>query len=309
MALPPKHKKRLIQGIAAYVLAVAAVAGWVYLHAGETVKSWEGRHPQTSAALAKASTETETDSSAVAPVADNAPAITVILTNAGMSADNTARAMEELPPQVALAFSPYPSATKMLIKKAQQENRNTLILVPMEPAAYPKDDPGPKSLLTRLSVEENQKSLNWALAQGSGAIGAMNYMGSRFLTDDKNLLPVFAAIKSKNLFFIEDSTLPTMGTAMAAAAANMPYMAADISLDDTPNETAIRQQLIELERRAAEKGFAVGIMHPYPVSISTIRAWASTLDNRGIRLVTLTDMMKLSAEHEQKQRSGQADTP
>lgn len=307
MALPAQHKKRLIQGIAAYVLAVAAVGGWVFLKAPHAVEEWDSQVPKISAPVIAVSAKPETDSPSVAE--DGAPTVSIILADAGMSVQATAQALQDLPKAVAFAFSPYPTPAQALLKKAQEDKRDTLILLPMEPAAYPKDDPGPRALLTRLGEAENKKALNWVLARGAGTVGVMNYMGSRFLTDGKSLLPVFSALKSKNLFFIEDSALPAMSTAMAAEQVNMTYVAADISLDSTPSEQSIRQQLIELEKRASEKGFALGVAHPYPVTINTLKSWASTLDNRGIRLVTLTEMIKNSAEHEQQSADGKPVTP
>lgn len=307
MALPVQHKKRLIQGIAAYVLAVAAVGGWIFLKAPHTVEEWDSHVPKISAPVIAASIEPETPTLA-APV-DGTPTITIVMTDAGMSTQATTQALQDLPKSVAFAFSPYPNAAQALMKKAQEDKRETLILLPMEPGTYPKEDPGPKALLTRLGEAENKQTLNWVLARGTNTVGVMNYMGSRFLTDDKTLLPVFAAIKSKKLFFIEDSALPAMSTAMAAQQVNMTYVAADITLDSTPSEQSIRQQLIELEKRASEKGFALGVAHPYPVTINTLKSWASTLDNRGIRLVTLTEMIKNSAEHEQQPPDGKPITP
>lgn len=307
MALPAQHKKRLIQGIAAYVLAVAAVGGWVFLKAPHAVEEWDSHVPKISAPVIAVAAKPETDPTVAA--GDDSPTISIILTDAGMSAQATTQALQDLPKAIAFAFSPYPNPAQALLKKAQEDKRDTLILLPMEPGAYPKDDPGPKALLTRLGEAENKKTLNWVLARGASTIGVMNYMGSRFLTDDKSLLPVFSTLKSKNLFFIEDSALPAMSTAMAAEQVNMTYVAADISLDSTPSEQAIRQQLIELEKRASEKGFALGVAHPYPVTINTLKSWASTLDNRGIRLVTLTEMIKNSAEHEQQPADGKPITP
>lgn len=307
MALSPQHRKRLIQGVAAYVLVVAATGAWLYFNAAHTLENLQHRTPSVSVDIARAES-TESNASAEA-LPETAPSISIIFTNAGMSASVTKNALEALPKQVAFAFSPYPAETAELMKSAQEDKRDTLILIPMEPASYPKEDPGPKALLTRLSEQENQKSLNSLLARAEGTVGAINYMGSRFLSDEKSMTPVFTGLKAKNLFFIEDSALPTAATAMAAQQADIGYMAADFAIDDKPSEQNIRQNLIELERRATEKGRAIGIMHPYPVSISTLQSWASTLDNRGIRLVPLSDMIKLSAEHDQNQTTGEPGQP
>lgn len=302
MALSPQHKKRLIQGVAAYAALVAATGAWIYFNAAHTLHDLAERTPSVTVNISRADAEDDDDQAALPA---NAPTISIVFTNAGMSREVTTRALEELPAQVAFAFSPYPQATEELMKKAQDDKRDTLLLIPMEPGSYPKDDPGPKALLTRLSEQENRKALNALLARGTGTVGVVNYMGSRFLSDSKSMPPVFAALKGKNLFFIEDSALPSANTALAADQTGIDYKAADLSIDDNPTEAAIRQSLIELEKRASEKGYAIGMMHPYPVSISTLQSWAGTLDNRGIRLVTLSDMMKLSAEHEQDKTTGE----
>lgn len=336
-ALPPKHKKRLFQGIAAYCLMVVAAAAWVGLHAGETVKDWENRTPRITASLhgeggsdaalveeishptteeiaapsETTATETappagvetapaETPPAAAAPVRRQQARIAIIMSDVGLSVPMTDRAINDLPSQMALAFSPYSQNLENWLKKAEIGQHETILLIPMEPAAYPKDDPGPKALLTRLSEDDNMKNLEWILARpGKGkVIGTMNFMGSRFLSDNKNLMPVFAELQSKKVFFVENAAPAAAQSKDAAAPTYIPYIATDVNIDISAADGDIRQQLLALEKIALDRGYAVGVAHPYPVTLNTLISWSESLSSRGIKLVPVTTILRDMAAHE-----------
>lgn len=313
--LPPPHRKRTVQGAVAYAALIAVLVLWVGMGAEKTLKDWNGKIPQASAPIvniAPAAVKTGDGGVQLLPQGQTRGYVSVVLTNAGLSASMTERALNELPAEIALAFSPYGADTGNWLKKAALGKRESLLLVPMEPATYPKDDPGPKALLTRLSTDENAKNLEWIFGRGGEFTGAMNFMGSRLLGEEKNMRQIFEALRKKNAFFMENPAVPGDPQAfLSAREAGIPYVSADIAIDTKGTETSIRQQLLSLEKLAEVRGYAVGVAQPYPVTLSALKNWAASLDNRGIQLVALTTLLQTAHPHEQTENTGagEPDTP
>ena len=60
----------------------------------------------------------------------------------------------------------------------------------MEPFDYPDNDPGPQTLLTSLSAEQNLDRLHWLMSRFQGYVGIANFMGARFTATEQALAPV-----------------------------------------------------------------------------------------------------------------------
>lgn len=322
--LSPLYKKRLLQGVLAYVLIVALTGLWLWVKADSTRTHWNNRIPQANAPVQSADPQATVEQAVTmpenppqmavtaTPVNGTQPAIALILTNAGISKNTTTQALNDLPTQVGIAFSPYTdiAALEGFTQQAAAQKRDSLLLIPMEPISYPKDDPGPKALLSRASLKDNARNIEWLLSRTGNIKGSMNYMGSRFLTDSNNLRPLFNALNKNDLLFIENAGGQSRRLAETTARiSKTPYIATDIILDTTISEHAIQQQLVALEKIAADRGHALGIIHPYPVSLATVNRWSDTLARRGFRLITPTALWQESTQNEQNRQNGDNTNP
>lgn len=314
---PPEHKRSFKRALLCYAVTVALAAGWIWYRADSATALWQQRVPHASAdirtvyvtKITEDATSFSNDNTIPAPGGGEGY-ISIIMTNAGISEHATARAIEDLPPAVALAFSPYAPKLDDWIHKADDAHRESLILLPMEPSTYPKDDPGPQALLARLGEKDNNVRLDWALDKAGDSIGAMNFMGSGFLTDDRNTRPVFDELRKRGVLFIEKPTPAGVGvSANTAQAAGLPYLAADMNIDANATELAIKQKLLDLETLAHKRGYAVGIAQPYPVTFDILKDWAESLDRRGIKLVPVKAVLKAKVQHDKaaspEQQQGQ----
>lgn len=302
---PPEHKRSFFRALALYCVVLLLCAGWIGWNYTDSVRKWNARVPQ---AVAPVTTiyETPQITEASPEFQGTAPPpgagegyISIIMTDAGLSDAATARAIDDLPAPVALAFSPYAPKLDAWLKKAATAQRESLILLPMEPESYPKDDPGPQALLARLPEKENRRNLDWIMTRSEGTLGAMNFMGSAFLADDRAAAPVFKALKARGAMFVEDPVAPATALGQdTAKEAGLSYLAADLRIDATATELAVKQQLLNLENIAYKRGYAVGIAQPYPLTFNILKDWAQSLDRRGIRLVPLTAIWQTKVQHE-----------
>lgn len=297
-SFPPEHKKRFYQGLGGYALVCAFVAAWIGLNAKDTVKDWQSRKPSASAVIRKLELPPQLiDPSSLSfertvAVSDGRVYVAIIMSGLGLSTAITERALNELPKEATLAFSPYAAELRPWLQKAAGMERETLILMPMESATYPQEDPGPRAMSSRLSDKDNNDNLHWILNQGQGTIGVINFMGSRFLMDKKRLSPVFDTLRKNGSMFIETLAAEKSAARAIAGQAGLRYLAVDLKIDNDPTEKSIRQQLASLEKRAQERGYAIGIAEPYPLTITTLRSWSATLGKRGITLAPLATVWK-----------------
>ena len=72
-------------------------------------------------------------------------------------------------------------------------------LLPLEPLNYPQHDPGPYTLLTTLSEQENLARMESVMASAQGYVGLVGEFGSRFTTRSTTMLPVLEQVKRRGL--------------------------------------------------------------------------------------------------------------
>jgi polysaccharide deacetylase 2 family uncharacterized protein YibQ len=217
-----------------------------------------------------------------------APRISLIVSGLGVSASATADAIAKLPGAVTLGFVPYATNAAALVGRARNAGHEVLLQVPMEPFDYPDNDPGPQTLLTSLTPQQNIDRLYWLMSRFQGYVGLSNTMGARFTASEPSFGPILREIAKRGLIFVDDGANPRSLAGRIAGANNLPYVQADVILDSVPTPADIDRALGRLEMAARERGSAVGIASALPVSIDHIAKWAKAAESRGLLLVPVT---------------------
>jgi len=219
------------------------------------------------------------------------PVVAIVIGGLGVGAAKTTDAIMKLPPAVTLAFTPYGADPGKLAERARARRHEIFLQIPMEPYDFPDNDPGPQTLLTSLSTDQNMDRLYWHLSRMQGYAGITNFMGARFIATEPAMQPIIREAAKRGLGFFDDGSSPRSIASQAAGSAAMPFGKGDIAIDVVPTATEIDRALNKLESAARERGAAVGIASALPVSIERISAWTKTLGDRGILLVPLTTAM------------------
>jgi hypothetical protein len=222
------------------------------------------------------------------PGRPDAPRIAIIIGGLGVSASATADAITKLPGAVTLAFMPYGSDVAALAARARAQSHEVLLQVPMEPFDYPDNDPGPQTLLSSLTPQQNTDRLYWVMSRFEGYVGIENAMGARFTASEQALGPVLHEVAKRGLIFVDDASNPRSFAGRIANANNLPFAKADVAIDAVPTPAEIDHALGRLEMTAREHNVAVGISSALPVAIDHIAQWASALAGRGFLLVPIT---------------------
>jgi uncharacterized protein len=168
------------------------------------------------------------------PNKKDSPLIAVVVGGLGISASGTADALAKLPASVTFALAPYGADLEKLAERARSEQHELLLQVPMEPFDYPDNDPGPQTLLTSLTSEQNLDRLHWLMSRFQGYVGLISYMGARFTASGQGLTPVLRDAAQRGLVYVDDGSSPRSTAGQLAGSHNLPFVKTDIVLDTVP---------------------------------------------------------------------------
>nr|WP_316650920.1 divergent polysaccharide deacetylase family protein [uncultured Gellertiella sp.] len=211
--------------------------------------------------------------------------VAIVVGGLGLSQTGTQAAIRQLPEEVTLAFASSGNSLQRWMQEARRSGHEILLQVPFEPFDYPDNDPGADTLLTSLSAEKNLASLHKAMGKITNYTGIMNYLGGRYLSDQKAMDPVMKDIAARGLLFLDDGTSAQSLGPRYGKALNMPYSVADVQLDQQVDEKAILGKLDELERIARRNGSAIGVASAFDESVAAISQWSEEATMRGIEIV------------------------
>ncbi|HEX4409355.1 MAG TPA: divergent polysaccharide deacetylase family protein [Xanthobacteraceae bacterium] len=222
------------------------------------------------------------------PGRPDAPRISLIVGGLGVSTNLTSDAIAKLPGAVTLGFVPYGTDIAALVARARKANHEVLLQVPMEPFDYPENDPGPQTLLTTLTAQQNIDRLYTLMSRFQGYVGLTSMMGARFTASEPAFGPILRETGKRGMIFVDDGSNPRSVASRVASANNLPFVHADVTIDAVPTPDEIDRALGRLEALARERGIAVGMTSALPVSIDHVAKWAKAAEARGLLLVPVT---------------------
>lgn len=218
--------------------------------------------------------------------ASGRPRVAVIIGGLGLNPELTRQAVETLPPQVTLAFSPYSPNLQEWINRARERGHEVLLEVPMEPEDFPENDPGPHTLRARAQPAETVRRLEWILGRAAGYFGVTNRMGDRFVRSPEGMSAVMGALRNRGVAFIDS------GIARGSGGGDL-RASADHVLDEVLTPAAIDEFLLRVEASALQKGQGVGVTQAYPLSLRQVASWAAQVEGRGYQLAPASALARI----------------
>jgi polysaccharide deacetylase 2 family uncharacterized protein YibQ len=221
---------------------------------------------------------------------DPHPRVAILLAGIGMSELESDDAIRVTPAAVSLVVSPYAFRPEKLLAAVRAAGHEYLLSVPMEPQAYPFDDPGRYALMTGSTPELNANHLEWVLSRFAGYVGATGALngarGERFANTPGQFGTMLGELASRGLLYVD----PRPG---ASPLARVTSRAVDIVIDEPAVRTEIETKLARLEEIARTRGSAIGLAGvPRPVTIDRIPAWATSLPSRGLTLAPVSALVQ-----------------
>ncbi|MFV3131984.1 divergent polysaccharide deacetylase family protein [Niveispirillum sp. KHB5.9] len=233
------------------------------------------------------------------PQDDKRPRIAIVVTGVGQADAATHEAIDRLPGAVSFAFTPTGDNLQAKVDEARAKGHEVLLSVPMQPRGYPANDPGPNTLLSNLSDEENARRLEASLAAFTGYVGVTSKTdsGTDFLTQRESLRGVLLQVERRGLVYLDLWQVSGSKAAAVAKELSLPRAISDLQIDRIPSGIGIDAQLAQLERLAQANGVAVGFAEvTNPVSLERLSAWSAGLRDRGIVLAPVTAVVNRQAD-------------
>lgn len=218
------------------------------------------------------------------------PRVALVVGGIGLNMVLTEQAIARLPPGVTLAINPYAPRPAAIIDRARSRGMEFLMALPLEPAGFPMNDPGPQALLSSLTPAQNEDRLHWVLSRFHGYVGAIGALGAqrgeRFAALSAPYLAMQDNLRRRGLLYVE-----------ARPGARGPERAwgraVDLLVDEPGNRADIDASLRQLEGLARARGTAVGLAGEItPVVIERLVGWAESLEARGIVLVPVSSIIR-----------------
>lgn len=188
-----------------------------------------------------------------------------------------------------LPDAPYAKESAERIVKAGHE---LILHLPMEPLG---EEPGylsDKTLLTSMSDEQIRKTLLEFLDILPAVRGVNNHMGSKFTTNERAMKAVLEVIKSRGLFFVDSRTNPNSVAFRLAESSGLKAFASNGFLDNFRSKEKIEEHFDALMLTAITGGRALGIGHPYTITLEVLVQRLPLLPQKGIELVPVSKLME-----------------
>lgn len=221
----------------------------------------------------------------LAAATDAAARVAIIVEGLGLSQSATEAAIETLPPNVTLAFSPYSRELKDWLEKAAEAGHEVLVELPLESKRFPADDPGPLGLLTSLDQIENVDRLSAILDEAVGSVGILDVTGSRFRESEEHINIVLNNLDARGLFYVQGRPGLRLGNN------KVPSATADVVLDERTFRASIDARLDFAERLAKYQGSSVAVASAKPVTFERIALWLDDLDRRGVSVTPVSQVL------------------
>ena len=228
------------------------------------------------------------ENSTTRPPRKSGGSIVLIIDDLGFDGQPLERLMG-LDPNVNVAILPNGTRATEFAEKLNARGFEILCHLPMEPKG--RETPGANAILTSMSDDEIARATRANVEAVPHARGVNNHMGSRATMDRRVMSGVLGALP-EGMYFIDSRTTGGSVAADVARELNVPTATRHVFLDDVATESNVRRQLENLADAASERGVAIGIGHPYPVTLRVLADVLPDLKARGYKLVRASEVVR-----------------
>ena len=285
------RRRRTPRRVGLVLLALAVVALGFFL-AGRIQRTVKRTLPRTPAArpATPAKRAPERARPAPSPPAE-APAgrIALVFDDFGRSLAEIEK-VEALGIPVSFAVLPFESRTAEVVERLAARGHEILCHLPME--AEGGENPGRDAILEGQGAAEMAALTGRALDAVPGAVGVNNHMGSRITADAAAMRAILGVVGRRGLFFLDSRTTPESRAYDVARALDLASARRDVFLDPDADAATVRAEFARLLETARERGAAIGIAHPRPVTLAALAPEIAAAKREGWEFVPVSYLVE-----------------
>ena len=125
-------------------------------------------------------------------------------------------------------------------------------------------------------------------------VGINSHRGSLLTRHPGHMAWLMEEIRSHgNLFFVDSYTTHESVALELAREAGVPAVRRDVFLDPDQAPGTVEREFARLKKLARQRGFAVGIGHPHPQTLTLLEDELPKLEDEGFELVSISDYVEL----------------
>lgn len=223
------------------------------------------------------------------------PQIAIIIDDLGYGLTAGERALD-LPGPVSFAVLPATPRGRVLAEKAYASGKEVLLHLPLQ-SATPQETEEPGGLL--LDMTRGQFAATFAEDFNSvpHAIGVNSHRGSLLTRHPGHMTWLMEEIRLRGgLFFVDSYTTHESVALKVAHESGVPAVKRDVFLDPDNAPGTLEREFARLKKLARQNGFAVGIGHPFPDTLSMLENELPKLSGEGFELVSISKYVSLRSE-------------
>ncbi len=190
-----------------------------------------------------------------------------------------------------LAVLPNLPHSRSIAEKASAAGLGVMLHMPMQPEGK-NAVLEPHTIRAESSEKEVLKFLEEGFASVGLARGMNNHQGSKTTSDSRVMKIVMTYLKEKNLFFVDSSVTPQSVAAKIARQTGVPTTKRDVFIDNENNLNKIKLQLWAAKKIALKRGRVVVIGHDRPLTLRALRQILPEIEQSGIRLVLVQELLE-----------------
>ena len=214
--------------------------------------------------------------------------ISIIIDDIGHSPSAGKRAIN-LPADLTYAVIPDAIHATQLARYAHESGKEVMLHMPMENVH--RRPMGSLALTSGLTTDQFVSNFTNAVERVPFAIGINNHMGSA-LTQEPGAMQLFMSlVRQHQLYFVDSRTTPMTVASDMAQRQDIRTASRDVFLDNERNLFAIDQQFRKLIRKARQKGSAIGIGHPYGVTLEYLERALPMMQAENVQIIPVSDML------------------
>lgn len=215
--------------------------------------------------------------------------LAVVIDDAGYDLASQ-RVYESLGVPFTLAVMPNKNDTGTAAKEWVAHGMEVILHQPMEPVSGAGMED--KTILTSMSDDDIRNMLNESLDQVPEVIGINNHQGSKATIDYRVMSIVSEELAKRRLFFLDSHTNTTTVADKTCLAFGVPYARNQLFVDNSTNESEIRQMIREGAERAKAHGTYIIIGHCRPHTAAAFCDMVPELLQEGIQFIYVSSLVK-----------------
>ena len=198
-------------------------------------------------------------------------------------------AVYAMPKAISVAIIPAAPYARQRNQQAQQQGRDVLIHMPMQPMSNVKIEDG--GLHLGMSASQVAQRVQTAKSIVSAAIGMNNHMGSAATADENLMRALMQELQRQHLFFLDSRTIGRSVAGKMAKEYGVRSLDRHIFLDDSNELADVRNQFQQAVRYAQKHGTAIAIGHPRKNTVAVLQAGLANLP-ADVQLVSMGSLWR-----------------